>query len=157
MHAGLATRGVLIGHQLSLEGKPLGQRSAQTLGTADVIAVIALAIGGDGDVQYMVYIIVPLRIEKLRLAVAVALEPARFIAFILEYQVHMTTGEGGAHPLRELAQDVDFRIIPDRMDCIETQAITVKLIEPVECVVDEEFTHRAAALPIEGDRCTPRR
>src|SRR4029077_7827125 len=56
----------------------------------------------------------------------------------------------------QLCEKVACAEIAHSMNRVEAQSIKVIILQPIECVLDEEPPHVVAALTIEIDRLTPR-
>ncbi len=63
-------------------------------------------------------------------------------------------GKAVTHLARHLRQNLLPRWIVDLVDGVKPQTVEVKLVEPIEHVVDEKLAHR---LTVEGDGASPRR
>src|ERR1700745_3376511 len=104
----------------------------------------------------MVNVIVPLRVIQLNRAVGTAAKVTRIVVDVLDHQMYEPLGtESFADRLREFRQYSGLGIIHYCMNRVETKTVEGILLQPVERVVDEEFTDSAAIGPIEVDSCTP--
>jgi hypothetical protein len=101
-------------------------------------------------------VVVPLRGRDEGRARRVADEVARFVAVVLEHEVHVSLAPRAvAYRACELGQDPGPRVVGDRVHRVEAQAVEVILLEPVEGVVDEEIPHGARPGAAEVDRGAP--
>ena len=155
MHAWLAARRVAVRHQFALEGKALRQCPAEAVGAADVVGVVAFRFPAGGNVQHVMHVVVPLSVVQRAVAACPALQPSRLVVLVLKYQMRTARQRRAAHPLRQLLQDVHRAVIHDGVHRVEAQAVQVKLLEPVEGVMNEEFAHAAVVVAIEIDRRAP--
>jgi hypothetical protein len=98
----------------------------------------------------VVQIVVPLRVKGFRRQIP------RLVGVVLQNQMHLPrVADCSPHALRQLSQDVGCGIVRDRMHRIQAQAVEVIFLQPVQRVLDEEFTHRGAVRPVEVDRRAP--
>src|SRR5207302_672085 len=104
---------------------------------------------GSRGVQNMMEVVVPLRRVKP------AVQQARVILLILEHEMNVAVIEGGTNALRQFLEDVIRTIVHDGVHRIQTQSIEMKLPNPVERVVNEEFAYKLAARAIEVDPGSP--
>ena len=129
---------------LALIGEALRQAAAEPLdGPVGIIAVIAVVLAGEQHVPAMVDVVVPLRRVQARRAALVARQPARLVGLVLEDEMDLAAGQGGAHALGDLGDDVRPAVVEDGVHGVEAQAVEVEFLEPVERVVDEEVAHRS--------------
>ena len=134
-----------------------GEHAPQPLrAMLEIVPVIAALGVGTQHAQYVVIVIVPLRRERPRPTVAFA-EHRGAVFVVLENQP-------GRPPLQTLPQlaaqfqhEVRVRIVTDRVHGVETQAVEVVFLQPVQCVFDKEIAHFAAALIVEIDCGAPGR
>ena len=159
MRRRLAARlAALVPGYVALIGEALRQAAAEPLdGPVGVIAVIAVVLAGQQHVPAMVHVVVPLRRVQARRAALVARQPACLVGAVLKDEMHVAAGQGGAHALGDLGDDVRPAVVEDGVHGIEAQAVEVELLEPVERVVDEEVAHRRAFGAIEIDAGAPGR
>ena len=61
-----------------------------------------------------------------------------------------------SHDLRKLSENVGRAGVNDGMDCIETQAIEVIFLQPVERIVNEEIPYDTAVRAVKVDCVSPR-
>ena len=94
---------VAIGRALALIGEALGQAAGQHVGRRHgIVGIVAVALAGQQDMQDVVRIVVPLRVE-------VAAQMRCDIAVVLEHEMDMAAGfDGGAHLGRHLVEPVRF-------------------------------------------------
>ena len=96
----------------------------------------------------------PLRVVEPAQGIVPAQELG-LVGLVLQHEMDLALGaEMAAHAARQLAQDVGFRRVDDRVHGVEPQAVEAVLLQPVERVVDEVVAHGLLA---EVDRGTPRR
>ena len=96
--------------------------------------------------QAVMRVVVPLCVVGLR--VVRAPEQVRGVVEILEQQVHRPVGAGsGAHCVGDVAQDVRFARVVDRVHCVEAQTVEVILLQPIKRIVDQEVAH---LVPLSG-------
>src|SRR5439155_16009644 len=79
------------------------------------------------------------------------------ILFVLQDKVNVPVGRRRTYPLRKLLEQVLWAVVENCVDCIEPQAVEVKLLDPIKRVMDNKLAHWAAIEPVEIDRGTPRR
>ena len=142
---------------LTLIGEAVGQATAEMLERRiGVVDVVAVALAGQAGVQAVVDVVVPLRRVAPGGAVGVAREKVRRVVVVLQDQVDVpAAGAPASHRRRQLVEEMRRRIVANRVHGVEAQAVEVKLVEPVQRVVDEEVAHDAAVLAVEIDRLRP--
>ncbi len=153
MRRWLAALFLAVGRALALIGKPLGECAAETLGRRiGVVGIVARALAGAEHAERMVQIVVPLRgVEALA-------QQMRLVPVVLEHEMDRALArEPRAHCLGDLAQDRALAVVADGVDSVEAQPVEMKLLEPVERVLDVEFAHRLRRLAVKIDRRAPRR
>src|SRR5258708_19311257 len=82
----------------------------------------------------------------------------RLVPVVLEHEMDRALArEPRAHRLGDLAQDVALAVVADGVDGVEAQPVEMKLLEPVERILDVEIAHRPRLLAVEIDGRAPRR
>src|SRR5947207_7278931 len=77
-----------------------------------IVAVIALSFAGDGGVQRVVEVVVPLRGVVAGAAISVAHQATRLVAIVLEHEMDRTLATAAfAHCRRQLGEDIRRRIV----------------------------------------------
>src|SRR6185437_3844763 len=155
MGARLAARMAFVSGLLALITEPRCQATAKhRMRIVNIVFVVAVPLAGDQGVQAMMDVIIPLR---------VALLPGPFrpeepglVGAVLEHQVDVAPRAGSAaNSARDLDHQVSLAIVLDGVHGIESQAVQVILLQPVESVVDEEIADRTARGPVEVDGISP--
>ena len=140
---------------VALIGEPLCERLAEPLHWPPcVVAVIAIDPPGQQHPHDMVEIVVPLRLVVDGLPVGIARQPPRIVIVVLERQMDMPTRRGRPHTLGDLIEDVLAGIVEHGLHRIETQAVEVEFLNPVERILDEIGPHGRLG---EVDRAAPGR
>src|SRR5215472_4080813 len=104
----------------------------------------------------MMDVIVPLCIVQLHCASRVAAEVTHVVVDVLDHKMHESVStESLANSLGEFCQDVRFGVINDGVNGVQTKTVEVIFLEPIESVMDEEVTDRAAIAAIEVDGGAP--
>src|SRR5215213_5034186 len=146
-----------VRRSFALVGEAIRETAAQQrMWALRIIDVIAVRFTRRDDVQTMMDVVVPLRVECV--ARAGLPQETCLIRVVLEDEMNRALAARPiAHRTRELGENVRIAVIVNGMHRIESQAVEMVFLQPVECVVDEEIPYRAAAGPIEIDRGAPRR
>ena len=71
--------------------------------------------------------------------------------------MNVTIGDSGRDRRGELRQEIGVRVVDDGVHRVESQAVEVVLLDPIQRVVNEEGAYDLAARVVEVDRVTPRR
>src|SRR6516162_2776152 len=79
----------------------------------------------------------------------------RLIAVVLEDEVDVAIGNTAPDGLDDFADYVGLAAVKNRMDSIKTQPVEMKLLEPIERVLNKKFAHYPAARSVEIDRGAP--
>lgn len=116
-------------------------------GRLGIVSVVAVLFACKSDVQAVMKIVVPLRVE-----LSVWRQPGCEVVFVLYDQVNVTTWESLAHPLGKLIHHIHFPCVFNGMHRVKSQTIKAEIIWPIQRVADEEFAHKAAAVFIEIER-----
>ncbi len=156
MGARFTARATFVFGALALVGETFSKTPAQhRMRTFGVVHVVTVGLTREDCVQTMMDVVIPLRVEALRSALRS--QPARLVRAVFQYEVDRPLPAGpGADALRDFGQKMDCAVVLNRMHGIETQAIEVIFLQPVEDVVDEEIADRAAVRPVVVDPRTPR-
>ena len=156
VRGGLAAGAAPVPGPLALEREALGEASAEMRQRRLVVAVVAAALAGQEHVQRVVHVVVPLGLVERAPAVRPS-EVARLVGAVLQHQVHAALAGGPVgHRAGQLLQEVTGRLVHDRVDRVEAQAVEVVLLDPVERVVDHERAHHLRAGPVVVDPVAPR-
>jgi len=106
----------------------------------------------------MMQIVGPLCVVLDRLTLRIALKPAGLVRFVLENKVNVAAGQPCADRLSEFSNEVLLGIVENRMDRVEAQTVEMKLLEPVQGILDEKVADNASAgLAVEIDSGAPGR
>ena len=142
----LAAHAFEIARVVALVGKPFGQAAAETLDrVAAEIAIIAFGLAGQQPVPTMVDVVVPLGIEgQSLLVVASSCQTRCLVVFVFQNEMNVAIRQGRPDTLGHFLQKVQVAVVLDRVDRVETQAVHVKLLQPVERVLDEELPDHVA-------------
>ena len=104
----------------------------------------------------MMDVVVPLRGVTLNLAFGPSCQQMRLVLLILQNKMDLALLPARpAHPLRQLVQEMHRAVVHDGVDRIEAQPVEMKLLQPVERVVDHELPHRRRISAIVVDRAPP--
>ena len=133
--------------------KPSARARAELSGRPSIFRVVAGLFARRGGVQTMVDVVVPLRGVTLNLAFGPSCQQMRLVLLILQNKMDLAhLPERPAHPLRQLVQEMHRAVVHDGVDRIEAQPVEMKLLQPVERVVDHELPHRRRISAIVVDR-----
>src|SRR5271154_3273394 len=120
------------------------------------VRVVAFGFFGQQRVQGVVKIVAPLGVER---------EAAAFrrienfsviqVAFTDEHHLSAQTFFELLHAFREFSEKMMRAEIADAVDGIEAQPIEAKLLEPIQCVGNEEIAHRAVVPAVKVQRGAP--
>ncbi len=151
--ARLPARPSAIGHELALKAEPFRQRTSKLQPVPDVVRVVPGTLAGCGHVQHMMQVIIPLRREVQGNAPPVTHQPAGLVCLILENQ--MRPWECGAHPLRQLIQQMRVTVVVQCVHGIDAQPVEMEFAKPVQCIGDDELPYFAAVGSIVVEGRTP--
>ncbi len=100
-------------------------------------------------------VVVPLRFGQI--ALARLAEQARAIVAVLQHADRpcVSGPDRRAPGCFSFADEVQLAVVEHRMNGIESQAVELILLQPVQRVLDEEIAHGLAVLAVEVDRRTP--
>ena len=110
-------------------------------------------LASGGGVEAMVHVVIPLRGVTFNPAPRPTFQPVRLVLLILQNEMDVAIlPERQVHPLRQLFQQMLWAVVHDGMDRIQTQAIEMKLLQPIEGVVNYEFPRhgRIGAVVVDG-------
>src|SRR5690349_13421526 len=148
MSAGAAAPPAAIGHLLTLKGKAFGQGPSELGNGLAVVAIIARGLPGADDVEAVMQVIIPLSRISEWPAVCAPYQPIRVVVFIFQDEMNVALGIGPATAHREFLEKILWTLVDDAVHGIEAQPVELELLEPIESILDDELTDRAAALGI---------
>jgi hypothetical protein len=149
-----AKRGVL-----ALIGEALGQCAPQAgERVRGIVGVVTVALAAQQHVQGVMHVVVPLGGSVQRPPARIAREVVGFVPVVLQNEVYLPVpARPLAQRLGELANDIRPARVAKGVHGIEPQPVEAILLRPVERVVHEIISHRAARGSIEVDRGAPGR
>src|SRR5215472_4796030 len=108
--------------------------------------------------QGMMNIVVPLGIVERNLVLCVPMQIAGNVVCVLQNEMNPSfLSKFPANLLGKLSDDIGTRVIGDRVNSVQPQAVKVIFLEPVERVMDEEITNNPAVCAVEIDSPAPGR
>ncbi len=103
------------------------------------IDVISIPLAGQQGMPAMMGVVIPLCGEVFRRdAVFGAFEPAHLVFVVLNDEMDDAIRLSGADRMGDFGQDMLGRSIVNRVDCVQPQAVEIKLFHPVYCVIHKE-------------------
>ena len=154
--ARLAPLPAAIRGELPLECETLGEAAREMAKGRLVVLVVAAVLAGQQDVERVMHVVIPLRLVQGALVRIGAGQVSRLIGVVLEDEMDEAVAPG---PLRRRARKLGEHVLAGSVrygvDGVEAQAVEVKLLEPVQCVVHDERPRDLGAGPVEVDGISP--
>ena len=125
---------------------------------ARVVRVVAALLAGERDVQRVMEVVGPLCVDAAA-AVACRGRQQRVVVRALgdHDQIPTICSSHLVDRRGELLHEGEGRVVHDRVDGVEPDAVHVRVTDPELGVLDEEFAHAVARGTVEIERCSPRR
>ncbi len=147
---------VAVGGVTAAVNESVLQRDREVLDVSEV-RVVTVGLTGHDGVQSVVEVIAPLRIHAVPTGLAALDHPGVVEVALRDHeQVPPQMVRELLHVYRDLFEDVQSGAVEDRVHSIETQPVTVVIVQPHQRVLDEEGADRSAPRPVEVDRLAPR-
>src|SRR5258706_955172 len=123
-----------------------------------VVLIVTIAFTGEQCAQTMVKIVIPDRIQTVAAELSRPNQAAIVIgAFGDQIRLAFETRKGLMHFAAQLVDESNRRMIENRMHGIEAQRIDVKFRDPIQSILNKEFSYLIAEGSVEVERRSPRR
>src|SRR5213078_3369621 len=125
--------------EVALITESFGEASAEMpRRIAGIIGVVAVGFSGRQNMKRVMDVVIPLRVVFVLLLVGTAAEVMSGIVEVFKHQVNLPVMcESVANGARELSENIGPRIINNGINRIQTQAVEVVFLKPVERIVNE--------------------
>src|SRR5690349_8834322 len=107
--------------------------------------------------QHVVDVVIPLRSVPARLTVLGTRQASGLVLLILEDQVDLSPDSCRPHPFGNVFEQMLRAVIEDGVHRVQPKAVEVKLLDPVESIMNDKLAHGAAVGPVKIDCAAPRR
>ncbi len=141
---------------LALIQKPTLCGGNEFLRTAGVVVEVALARAGQCYPRRMMEVVVPHAIQ-IKPALIQRKELLAALALIFGHHEDFPRAGRPTCMANEIGDDMHRTAVIDRLDCVQSQAVQMKLVDPIACVGDNQVARSLAILAIKIPRLTPLR
>src|SRR5262250_1713900 len=146
-----------VGGPLALIREALGEAAGEVAQGGMVVLVVATLLAGEEDVERVVDVVVPLSQVGRALVGAAPCQASRLVAVVLEDEMYEAVPAGAfGHRAGQLVEHVVGRAVGHGMHGVQPQPVEMKLLQPVQRVVDDEGADHLAIRAVEVEGVAPR-